>query len=84
VQGCPRRGEEWEWGLNSGLHACKVGTQPLESYLQFILLWFFFLRWSLMNYLPELAWNHDPPDLSLLSSYDYCYEPLVPGPGNIS
>jgi hypothetical protein len=25
-----------------------------------------------------LALNHDPPDLCLLSSYDYRHEPLVP------
>jgi hypothetical protein len=27
----------WEWGLNSGLHACKVGTLLLEPHLQSIL-----------------------------------------------
>jgi hypothetical protein len=32
-----------------------------------------------MNYLPELASNHDPPDLCLLSSWDYGREPLAPG-----
>jgi hypothetical protein len=31
-----------------------------------------------MNYLPGLASNHDPPDLSLLSSWDYRREPQVP------
>jgi hypothetical protein len=31
------------------------------------LLWLFW-RWVLENYLPRLALNHDPPDLSLLSS----------------
>jgi hypothetical protein len=24
-----------------------------------------------VNYLPRLAWNHDPPDLCLLSRQDY-------------
>jgi hypothetical protein len=32
-----------------------------------------------MNYLPELASNCDPPDLSLPSSKDYRSESLVPG-----
>jgi hypothetical protein len=31
-----------------------------------------------MNYLPKVALNHDPPDLCLLSSWDYRREPLVP------
>jgi hypothetical protein len=26
----------WEWGLNTGFHACKVGTLPLEQYFQSI------------------------------------------------
>jgi hypothetical protein len=30
-----------------------------------------FSKQSLMNYLPELAFNLDPPDLCLLSSWDY-------------
>jgi hypothetical protein len=32
-----------------------------------------------MNYLPGLASNFDPPDLSLPSSSDYRCEPPVPG-----
>jgi hypothetical protein len=31
-----------------------------------------------MNNLPGLALNRDPPDLCLLSSWDYRREPLVP------
>jgi hypothetical protein len=31
-----------------------------------------------MNYLPGLASNHNPPDLCLLSSWDYRREPLAP------
>jgi hypothetical protein len=27
-----------------------------------------FWKWGLMNYLPWMALNHDPPDLNLLSS----------------
>jgi hypothetical protein len=54
-------------GLNSGLCACKSGALPLEPHLQSILLWLFW-RWYFMNYLPLLALNCDPPDLSLPSS----------------
>jgi hypothetical protein len=39
----------------------------LEPHLRSILLWFIW-RWSLENYLPGLALNCDPPDLSLPSS----------------
>jgi hypothetical protein len=31
------------FGLNSGLHACKAGTVPLEPHLQSILLWLFWI-----------------------------------------
>jgi hypothetical protein len=31
-----------------------------------------------MSYLPRLALNLDPPDLCLLSSWDYRCEPLAP------
>jgi hypothetical protein len=33
---------------------------------------------GLRNYLPGLALNHDPPNLSLPRSPDYRHEPLVP------
>jgi hypothetical protein len=32
-----------------------------------------------VNYLPRLALNDDPPDLCLLSSWDYRRELLAPG-----
>jgi hypothetical protein len=32
-----------------------------------------------MNYLPGLASNLDPPDISLTSNWDYRPEPLAPG-----
>jgi hypothetical protein len=38
---------------------------------------FYWLRWGLAKCLPGLALNHDPPDLRLLSSKDYSYEPCV-------
>jgi hypothetical protein len=34
---------------------------------------------GLSNYLPRLALNRDPPDLCLLSSWDYRREPPAPG-----
>jgi hypothetical protein len=33
---------------------------------------------GLMNYLPRLASDHNPPDLSLPNCYSYRHEPLVP------
>jgi hypothetical protein len=39
----------------------------LEPLYQPFLCWVF-LRQGLVNYLPVLVWNHDPPDLCLLSS----------------
>jgi hypothetical protein len=34
---------------------------------------------GVLSYLPGLAFNLDPPNLSLPSRYDYRYEPLAPG-----
>jgi hypothetical protein len=42
-------------------------------------LWFFFLKYGLLNYLLGLASNHDPSDFCLLSSKDYRCEQPVPG-----
>jgi hypothetical protein len=58
----------WNWRLNSGFHNCKAVTLPLEPHLQSILLWLFW-RWGFWNYLPGLALNRNPPDLSLPSSW---------------
>jgi hypothetical protein len=55
----------------------QTGALPLVLSLQSILLWLFW-RWGLLNYLPGLASNDKPPDLSLLSSYNYRHEPPVP------
>jgi hypothetical protein len=49
----------WDWGLNSGFHACKAGSPVLKPHLQSILLWLFW-RWALENYFPGLASNWDP------------------------
>jgi hypothetical protein len=35
---------------------------------------------GLANYLPRLALNQSPPNLSLLSSWDYRHETLAPSP----
>jgi hypothetical protein len=35
----------WDWGLNSGLHACTAGAVLLEPHLQSILFWSFW-RWG--------------------------------------
>jgi hypothetical protein len=59
------------WGLISGLH--------LEPLHQPNFWWWGFLRQGLMNYLPGLALNCDPPDLCLLSRWDNRCEPPVPG-----
>jgi hypothetical protein len=58
----------WDWNLSSVLRSCKTGTLPLVPQLQFILLCLFW-RWGLKNYFPELAWNCDPPNLTLPSSW---------------
>jgi hypothetical protein len=55
-----------------GLHLEPLHTSPV--------LWWVFSSWGvLMNYLPGLAPNLDPPDLCLLSGQDYRCKPLVPG-----
>jgi hypothetical protein len=56
--------------LNSGFHICKASILLLEPHLQSVLLWLF-RRWGLSNYLPRLALNCNPPDLSLPNSWDY-------------
>jgi hypothetical protein len=63
----------WDWDLNSGLCTCQAGNLLLESQLQsfcsvIFCLFVLFLRWDLENYLPRLASNCNPPDLSLPSS----------------
>jgi hypothetical protein len=67
----------WEWGLNAGLCECTGGTLPFEPYLYLSMV--IFRDGSLANYLPWLAYNLDPPDLSLPSSWDYRQKPLAPG-----
>jgi hypothetical protein len=41
-------------------------------YFALVIFW----RWSLLNYLPQLASNHDPPDLSFPSIH-WCLDPLA-------
>jgi hypothetical protein len=66
----------WALGWNSGLCVYKAGILLLEPhpksiflylFIYFSMLWLFW-RWSLMNYLPRLALNHNPSDLSLPNS----------------
>jgi hypothetical protein len=52
----------WDCSLNSGLHACKAGTLPLDAALQSILLWIFW-RWGFVNYLLRLDSEQDTPDV---------------------
>jgi hypothetical protein len=56
----------WDWGLNSGLHICKVGTLSLKLFCS----GYFGVGGGqdLINYLPRLASNQDPPGLSFPSS----------------
>jgi hypothetical protein len=53
--------------LNSGLHTCKAGALMLEQHLS-LFYCYFGDGGCLSNYLPRLALNFDPPDLSLPSS----------------
>jgi hypothetical protein len=68
----PLRGGIWQMCVcvelrHVGNTCTQSGTLPLEPHEQsiFILL---FWRWGFENYLPGLALNRDPPDLSLQSS----------------
>jgi hypothetical protein len=38
----------------------------------------YWLKWGLHNFLFGVALNYDPPDLCLLSSYDYGHESTHP------
>jgi hypothetical protein len=61
-------------GLNSGPHICQAGALPLGSLHQPSFVGFFWDR-VLRIICPWLALNHHPPDLCLLSSWDYRREP---------
>jgi hypothetical protein len=54
-------------GLNSGLRACKADALLPETHHLSFLLWLFW-RWDVVNYLPGLTSNCNPPYLSLSSS----------------
>jgi hypothetical protein len=52
-----------------------LAKQMLFYFSQLFLLWLIFGDGGFRNYLPRLALNHKPPDLSLPSTQDYKYEP---------
>jgi hypothetical protein len=54
----------WDRGLNSGFYTCKSRHLSHASSPFALLFW----RWDLQNYLPWLASDHNPLDLSLPSS----------------
>jgi hypothetical protein len=56
----------------------ELKVHPLSHSTSLFLCWVF-SRKSLVNYLPRLALNLNPPDLCLLNSWDYRREPPAPG-----
>jgi hypothetical protein len=57
----------WDWYLNSGL--CVYKVEVLTSWdIRPAHLFLLFWKWRLVNYLPRLPSNCNPPDLSLPSS----------------
>jgi hypothetical protein len=57
-----------------GFEPLLGGPVPLEPLLQPAFYWL--ILGSLWNFLPRLALNHDPPNLSLPCSWDYRHELL--------
>jgi hypothetical protein len=62
--------------LNSGLHACKMGTLLLEPYLQSIFSSYLVI--VSQEIFAQAGLNQDPPDVSFLSIRITRCEPLVP------
>jgi hypothetical protein len=58
------------------LHHLSLSTSPF--------LWWYFQDRVLWTICLALASNHHPPDLCLLSSWDYRHEPLAPSSTNFS
>jgi hypothetical protein len=65
-------------GFELRISCCKAGALLLEPHDQSSLLWLFW-RCGLLNYLPGLSLNSNPPNLSLLSSWDFRHEPPTSG-----
>jgi hypothetical protein len=63
----------WNCSLNSGLPGFTAWA------ITPVLLLSSFWSWGFDNYLPHLALNYDPPELSFTSAYDYRLEQQRPG-----
>jgi hypothetical protein len=68
---------------------CLGQPRPRSSYLYLLCKWdyrcivlyfAYWLKWGLSDFLPGVAWNHEPPNLCLPSSWDYRNQPLCLAP----
>jgi hypothetical protein len=59
----------WDWGLNSGLHSCKIGTLSLEPCLESTLLWLCFGDEVFWTICLEWSWRTQSPKQLGLQSH---------------